>query len=457
MSNPGWTSQPYELKQRIYYKIEKNGHLAGYAEEYLEPIQTLPNLVVKMWMKTAVGVHFPFPNQPQYVQEETYEIDLTFDKLIRGEIFYHNLLNNQQVTTQIDLNHFKLKQVIDQKKGKPEKLIARNAIPGFHRFSALYLEQRITEKTRQGNFLLLWAPMGESVNAKWQILADTTLSVNGHRLMCHHFLILNQKNRPLREIWTLKNSARLVQAYWFDSQLTFTLADERYKNYFEKPFHLNTLKPVLTALTLEFFTSKPDSQWTIDSTIPEVSLDEIGFPLQNIAADSIAEYLSSPAADYQFDSDELFRTGVSLTKDKNYLDEALVVFTRWCTKEQNLAPLFEKPVIAWAGLEWQQYLRGLALFVQLARANNLPARLVEGYYCLSIINLTCYQWCWIEIFDGKNWIPWHIETPPVPFGGAEFVKRKIITPEELQNLKPGKIGQVRLKSFQFETQKGLIK
>ncbi|MCI0515363.1 transglutaminase-like domain-containing protein, partial [candidate division KSB1 bacterium] len=199
------------------------------------------------------------------------------------------------------------------------------------------------------------------------------------------------------------------------------------------------------------------SQWTIDSTIPEVSLDEIGFPLRNMAADSITEYLSPQAAEYQFDSDELFRIGVSLTKDKNYLDEALVVFTRWCTKEQNLAPLFEKSIITWTEKEWQQYLGGLALFVQLARANNLPARLVEGYYCLSIINLTCYQWCWIEIFNGKNWIPWHIETPQIPFGGAEFVKRKITTLDELKNLKSGKIGQVRLKSFQFKTQQELIK
>jgi hypothetical protein len=456
MSNPGWTAQPYELKQHIYYKIEKNGHLAGYAEEYLEPIQTLPNLVVKMWMKTAVGVHFPLLNQPQYIQEEIYEIDLTFDKLIRGEILFHNLLNNQQDTTQIDFNHFKFKQVIDQKKDKPEKLIARNAIPGFHRFSGLYLEQRIADKTRQGNFLLLWAPMGESINAKWQILSDTTLSVNGHRLMCHHFLILNQKNRPLREIWTLKNSARLVQAYDFDTQLTSVLVDERYKNYFEKPFNLSTLKPFLTELNLEFFTVNPDSNWQTVSKIHNASLAETGFPLRIIFPDSVEKYLTPLTGNFKYDTDELFRFGVTLTKDKHYLDEALLVFTRWCGKEMNVTPLFDKKITDWVASDWQQYLETLAIFTQLCRANNLPARFVEGFYCFSIIKLTCYKWCWIEIFDGKAWIPWHLETPQMPFGGAEFIKSKIVTGEELQAFKPGKFEQVKLKSYQFETQKILI-
>lgn len=457
LNNSVQASQPYELKQHLYYKIEKNSHLVGYAEEYLEPIKTLPNLVVRMWMKTSVGVHFPISNQPQYTIEEIYEIDLTFDKLIKGEILYHNLLNNQHVSTQIDFKYFKLKQYINRNpKNKPEKLLARDVIPGYHRFSGLFLEQRLAEKNHQGKVSLIWGAMGENIAANWQILSDTTLSFNGYRLMCHHFRILNQKNRPLREIWTLKNSARLVQSYDHESQLTYILVDERYKNYFEKPFHLNVLKPFLTELNLEFFTVNHDSNWQTISKIQNISLEEIGFPLRNIFPDTIEEYLVPLTKNLKYDADELFQIGVTLTKDRHYLDEALLVFTRWCTKEMNLNLLFEKKLIDWEQSDWQQYLESLALFAALCRSNNLPARFMEGFYCLSIIKLTCYQWCWIEIFDGKNWIPWHIEISQMPSGGAEFIKSKVVTWEKLQSLMPGKIDMVRLKGYQFETQKVLI-
>ncbi|MBN2090344.1 transglutaminase domain-containing protein [candidate division KSB1 bacterium] len=453
----GWASQPYELKQHIYYKIEKKGQLLGYAEEYLEPIKTLPNLIVKMWMITKVGVQFPLSDQPQYSTEEIYEIDLTFDKLIRGEILYHNLLNNQHIDTKIDFNHYKIKQYINgSTKSKPEKLIARNVIPGYHRFSGLFLEQQMATKNRQGNFSVLWAPMGESITANWQILSDTTISVNGYRLMCHHFRILNQKNRPLREIWTLKNSARLVRAYDYESQLTYNLVDERFKNYFEKPFNINIIKPHLSELNLEFFTLNPDSNWHTRSKIQNILLEEIGFPLRNVFADTVEKFLAPFAGNFLYDFDEFFQLGITLTKDKHYLDEALLVFTRWCMKQKNLNQLFEKKLTDWEQSDWQQYIEALSLFTALCRSNNLPARFIEGYYCLSVIKLTCYRWCWIEIFNGKTWLPWHIETPQMPFGGAEFIKKGIITEEELKTLKLNKIENVKLKSYQFEIQKVLV-
>ncbi len=457
VNTTAWCSQPYELRQHLYYKIEKNGHLIGYAEEYLEPIKTLPNLVVKMWMKTAVGMQFPLPNQPQFTTEEVYEIDLTFDKLIRGEIQYHNLINNQQVNTQVDFNRYKLKQFsIQNTHNQPEKLVARDVIPGYHRFSGLYLEKRIADKAHQGNFSLLLAPMGEIARIKWQILPDTTLSVNGYRLMCHHFLLRHAKDHLLREIWTLKNSARLVQSYEFDSQLMYVLVDERYKNYFEKPFIPNTRKPSLTELSIQFYTTNPDSNWPIISRMQAISLDEIGFPLRNIFPDTIEKYLVPQGDHLKYNSDDLFQIGTTLTKDKHYLDEALLVFTRWCTKEMNLAPIFDKSMISWSEPDWNQYLAGLTLFAQLCRANNLPTRIVEGFYCLSVIKLTCYKWYWIEIFDGKTWFPWHIETPQMPFGGAEFIKKDIVADENLNPLKLEKIENVKLNHYQFERRKVLV-
>lgn len=452
-----FSAQPFELRRHFYYKIEKKGKLVGYAEEYLKPIKELPNLEVEFSMKTIIGEHFSEPKKIHSEKTEKYYIDLTYDRMLKAEIEYEDFKQNKYFKSKVDFKHYTISQQKSKQSASSQpELISRNVVPGYHRFLAQHLVKAKLDSQMRGELPIIWSGRGEVTPGYWRAFNDTTLTVNGIRLLCHHFLIFNENHHKVRELWTLSNSSRLIKSYEFDSGVFFELVDVLYKNYFESPFCLSAHKPQLTYLSANIYDRKNRTNKPIESERKNLKLGEVEIPLDESVVDSFATYLEPIDSDPKFDIDTLYQIGTDFLKFRYYLDEVLVTYGRWSNGHYKLNQTLNKKINTWSDDDYDTFRKSLALFSRICRTSNIPTRFVRGFYCLSVVDNLCYNWIWIEISDGKKWYPWHLELPHTEQHGAEFVRVMPVDWEYVKNFKFTQIENISIKKYRLETEKSLF-
>jgi len=449
--------QPFELKRHFYYKIKKEEKLIGYAEEYLKPVRELPNLEVEVSFTTKIGTQYARSRLLKLEKKELYYIDLTHDKLLKGEIHYSEPTKNKTFKVNLDFQHFKFEkqEAKSARKSKPV-LMSRNTVLLYHRFLALFLEKRVTEKQLTGSLPLIWTSAGEISEGHWQALNDTTLTVNGVHLRCNHFVVNDHIKRPVYEFWTLENSGRLVKYNEFATGICFELADVTFKNYVETPFQLDTKKPMLSRLAAKVIDNPDRAASTIRSEFIEYNMDDVEYPFDADLLKPLESYLEPIDSPSPFDADTLFQIGMEFTKTKSYFDEVLATFSRWSTHQNDLKTVLEKEMNRWDQTDYQRFTQTLALFSRLCRNCNIPTRFVRGIYCLSVVENLCYNWIWLEVSDGKNWYPWHLETPHTPYGGAEFIRVLPVDWEYVKNFKFTPVKNMVIEDYQFYIKRSLF-
>lgn len=450
-----WAGQPFELKRHIYYKIEKAGRLVGYAEEYLKPVKEIPNLEVKISFKTFIGSRL---HQKTHLnRQEIYYVDLTHDKLLKGSLRSQDADRNLSFQIEFDFHHFKYKKTQPLNNSRSHQgLMSRNSILGYHRFLTLFFERGTADSTYSGSTSIIRTDIGEIEELNWQILPDTSMTVNGFRLLCNHFIISDRRNRPLQEMWTLKNSGRLVRSFDFVTQYTIELADVTFRNLFESPFELSVRKPQLKSLEARVLGQNNSISKQISSQIFALPIDTVEYPLPENLVFKLEDFLAPIETQSRFDADTLFRIGAAFTKSKYFLDEVLMTFARWSSHESGLKQTLEKNINQWNAADYHNFNEGLALFSRLCRNSNIPTRFVRGFYCLSVADNLCYNWIWIEVSDGKNWYPWHMELLHSPHGGAEFVRVLPVDWDYVRKFKFTPLKNVVIDDYEFNLVRSLF-
>lgn len=449
-----WAGQPFELKRHIYYKIEAAGKLVGYAEEYLKPVKEIPNLEVEVSYKTFIGSRLQ--GIPRLVREEIYYVDLTHDKLLRGRLSVDDQDRHLAFQLDFDFNRFTYQRMHPgTAAANSPKLMSRNTLLGYHRFLTLYFERGLSDNNRTGTTSVIRTDIGEIADVKWQLLPDTSMVVNGFRVLCNHFILFDLKNQPLHEWWTLKNSGRLVRAIDFKTQYTIELADETFRNLFEAQFELAVRKPRLQMLRAQVFGQNAETGERIASKIFDQPMDTVQYPLAD-DLQQLQSYLTPVQTQSRFDADTLFQIGASLTQSKYYLDEVLMTFARWSNQTAGLKRTLEKDIHLWSNEDYQHFNEGLALFTNLCRNSNIPTRFVRGFYCLSVVENLCYNWIWVEVSDGNTWYPWHLESLHAPYGGAEFVRVLPVDWDYVRKFKFTALKNVVIDDYAFNSEKNLF-
>lgn len=440
-------SQNFELHQRFYYKIERDDQLIGYAEEYLSPVKELPNLEIQINFKTILK---NIARNHNFVKEETYLIDMTYDQMLSGKVSFHDPQKNEKFVLKIDFNHYKM----TKRKGKNSHTISlpRNIQIDNHRFFSTFIERNMAESVYGGELPFIWTNSGTYETATWHRLPDTTLIVNGIHLNCHHFKISNKRRNQQYELCTLTNSGRLIRLHQFHSHITFELASVHYKNYLEYPFDIRKPKPQLEELILYFPDQPPEKRFKIESKIFKMTLDSMHtFPLDAINAQSMEKYLKPIACNKKFDVDTLYQISLALTKTRRYLDEVLNAFTRWSKQQTKFNRVTKKPINQWNETDIEIIRNTLILFSRLCRVSGIPTQFIRGVYCLSVTEPICYNWIWIEVFDGAHWFPWHIFFQYEPLGDAAFIGLKPIDYQYLKSFKFIKISELEINGYRFKT------
>jgi hypothetical protein len=450
-----WAGQPFELKRHIYYKIEEAGKLVGYAEEYLKPVREIPNLEVEISFKTFIGSRLLA--NTRLVREEVYYVDLTHDKLLKGWLTSQDEDRNLSFRLDFDFQHFKYqkKSPLNANTSAPV-LMSRNTILGYHRFLTLYFERGLPDSSYSGTASIIRTDIGEIADLNWRLLPDTSLTVDGFRLLCNHFIIADPHHHPLQELWTLKNSGRLVRGFDFKTNYTIELADVTFRNIFEAQFELAVRKPRLLKLNAQVFGQNNGTGERIASKMFDQPMDTVHYPLSRELLRKLEEYLAPIETKSRFDADTLFQIGASFSHSKFYLDEVLMTFARWSNQTAGLKPTLEKDINSWNSEDYQHFAETLALFSNLCRNSNLPTRFVRGFYCLSVVDNLCYNWIWIEVSDGKTWYPWHLESLHAPHGGAEFVRVLPVDWDYVRKFKFTPLKNVVIDDYEFNLAKKLF-
>jgi hypothetical protein len=457
VKKPLFSNQPLELRRHFYYKIEKHGTLIGYAEEYLKPVKELPNLEVEYSLQILIGERFSPPRVIHFEKIEKYYVDVTYERMLRGEIEVADHRNRKFIETKLDFQHHRLTRRNPRQTGSVEsKSIPPNSVLSYHRFLAGYLEKKMAAKQMQGKPDIIWSHKGKVSTGSWKTLNDTTMTVNGIRVLCHHFIIRDENNHIFKEMWTLTNSSRLIRSHEPQTGLTYELVDVHYKNYFESPFNLAAKKPELSYLSAEVIDKKNNTNKAIESNKKTIPLDQIELPLEQQNPESYAQYLEPIYSDAQFDADTLYQIGADLMRFKYYLDEVLMTFSRWSNSHYKLNSTLNKKINEWNKRDYFHFRESLALFSRICRICNIPTRFVRGIYCLSVVDNLCYNWIWIEISDGKKWYPWHPELPRPLSQGAEFIRVLPVDWDYVKNFKFTPIDNIRIKNYQFESKKSLF-
>ncbi len=450
-------TQPYELKQHFYYKIEKAGKLIGYAEEYIHPFKEIPNLQVEIQARTVIGVAGVTTIPIRLERRECYRVDLTYDRLLNGEIERQDFLTGQHFCVKLDWQQFTL-QPCDPAAGNPltTKAIGRNMHLGYHRFLALPLENQPPPMSGQGKGSILWPDRGDITDGAWQVFPDTSLVVNGFRLRCHHLRLLDKLAQPERELWLLTNSYRLIRSYEFHGAYAIELADETFRNYLETPYDLTVKRALLQNVTLKISDTTAPTPQSLNAKRQEFGLKEVTVPFEERLPDSLTRYTEPIKSRLKLSVDSLFQTGVQLTRKKHYFDELLIAFTRWSIQRTEIYPLLKKRINDWTPTEQQQFIEALALFSRLCRAVDIPTRFIQGIFVVSVVEKVAYNWLWIEVSDGKQWYPWHLEFAQAPTGGAEFVRLSPLKWEAVKKLSLTSLPNVEIESYQFQTERTLL-
>ena len=444
---PQTFSQNFELHQRFYYKIEQDNRLIGYAEEHLTPITELPNLEVQVCFKTILK---NVARNKDFVKKESYLIDMTYDKMLSGDISYHDPGKNKNFELHIDFEHYKM----IKRNGKEVRTISlpRNVLIENHRFFSTFIETKVSESVFGGELPLIWTDSGSFEKAIWHRLPDTTLIINGIRLYCHHFKISNKMNKPQHELWTLTNSGRLIRLYQFPSHTAWELVHIHYKNYLEYPYDISKPKPQLEELILNLPDLTPGKRVKIESKIVELTVDSMhAFPLDVGNAYAIQKYLEPIDLNQKFDEDTLYQISLTLTKTRKYLDEVLRAFTRWTKQQTEFNQVIKKQINQWDENDTAIIRRSLILFSRLCRVSGIPTQFIRGIYCISVTEAICYNWVWIEVFDGARWFPWHFFFQNEPLGDAAFIGLNPIDHQYLESFEFSKISDVTIDSYRFKT------
>ncbi|MBN1352443.1 transglutaminase domain-containing protein [candidate division KSB1 bacterium] len=438
-------SQNFELGNRFYYKIEKGGYLIGYAEEHLYSVKELPNLEVRVDFTTVIK---DIDSSQDFVKQESYLVDMTYDKLRSGKVSYRNHRQTNDFELDIDFRHHRLTKNV----GENSNINPLPTTVWFdnHRFFSVSVERKLDASVLGGEIPFLWTDTGIPGKAFWKRLPDTTLIVNNIRMMCQHIEISKKPKTPLLEFWTLKNSGRLIRMNHFANRTTIELANERYKNCLEYPFDITKSKPPLSYLKISLKAQTDAPVSSLESRFVPLDIDSMNtFPLDKWDTDQYPEYMAIIQADQLFDTETVVQTSLATTKRRKYLDDILDAFTRWTLQQTRLNLMIKKPIDKWQQEDIDILLKSLVIFTNLCRASGIPARIIEGVYCLSPIESICYRWLWIEIFDGKRWYPWHIYFTYEPFGDAAFLQIEPTNYPDVMTFRLERIDSAGIESYQF--------